>query len=87
MNEARPASIRRGRPASSAIENSPDGSNAACVPFSWIRGTPFPFSRASRMVIPLVSGTLLMPLRKTSPSSSTVPRIASFSTRSFRSAC
>src|SRR5579859_88355 len=37
--------------------------------------------------MPLVSGTLLNPLRKTSPASSMVPRTPSLSTRSFTSAC
>src|SRR5579864_871164 len=39
------------------------------------------------IVIPLVSGTLLIPLWKTAPSSSTDPITLLFSTRSFTSAC
>ena len=63
LKEARPASMLKGRSASSVTAKSAGPTRTAVwVPFSSARGKPFPSWRASRIAMPVVRGILVAPL-------------------------
>ena len=87
VKDARPASRASCSPVSSVSANSDcPGRIATAFAPSCASGSGFPSWRAFRMVMPLVSGTLVALRLNTSPSMATVPSTERSEIRSFRSA-
>ena len=87
VKDARPASMLKGKPASSVTAKSAvPASTAVSVPPSSSSGRFLPSCRASKIAMPVVSGTLVTPLWRISPCNCTLPSTDSAATWSLKSA-